>query len=79
MINWQIIGQLLATGVIMLSGPAVIVLLALKKEFSSWKDMLCVNLEFKELLVYSFSMSLSVSFGAISLEYWSLNLSKEKF
>ena len=31
MINWQIIGQLLATGVIMLSGPAVIVLLALKR------------------------------------------------
>jgi hypothetical protein len=31
MINWQIIGQLLSTGVIMLSGPAVIVLLALKK------------------------------------------------
>jgi hypothetical protein len=30
MINWQII-QLLATGLIMLSGPAVIVLLALKK------------------------------------------------
>ena len=31
MINWQIIGQLLSTGVIMLSGPAIIVLLALKK------------------------------------------------
>ena len=31
MINWQIIGQLVATGVIMLSGPVVIVLLALKK------------------------------------------------
>ena len=31
MINWQIIGQLLAVGVIMLSGPAIIVLLALKK------------------------------------------------
>ena len=31
MINWQIIGQLLSTGLIMLSGPAVIVLLALKK------------------------------------------------
>ena len=31
MINWQIIGQLLATGLIMLSGPTVIVLLALKK------------------------------------------------
>jgi hypothetical protein len=31
MINWQVIGQLIATGVIMLAGPAVIVLLALKK------------------------------------------------
>ena len=31
MINCQIIGQLLETGLIMLSGPAVIVLLALKK------------------------------------------------
>jgi hypothetical protein len=31
MINWQIIGQLVSTGVIMLSGPAIIVLLALKK------------------------------------------------
>ena len=31
MVNWQVIGQLLAAGVIMLSGPAVIVLLALKK------------------------------------------------
>ena len=31
MINWQIIGQLLSAGLIMLSGPAVIVLLALKK------------------------------------------------
>lgn len=31
MVNWQIIGQLLATGIIMLSGPVVIVLLALKK------------------------------------------------
>ena len=31
MTTWQIIGQLVATGVIMLSGPAVIVLLALKK------------------------------------------------
>jgi hypothetical protein len=29
MINWQVLGQLIA--VIMLSGPAVIVLLALKK------------------------------------------------
>jgi len=31
MINWQVIGQILSVGVIMLSGPAVIVLLALKK------------------------------------------------
>ena len=31
MINWQIIGKLLAVGTIMLSGPAIIVLLALKK------------------------------------------------
>ena len=31
MVNWQIIWQLLASTVIMLSGPAVIVLLALKK------------------------------------------------
>ena len=31
MINWQVIGQLLATGTIMLSGPTIIVLLALKK------------------------------------------------
>jgi len=31
MINWQILGQLVATGIIMLSGPAIIVLLALKK------------------------------------------------
>jgi hypothetical protein len=31
MINWQVLGQLIATGVIMLAGPAVIVLLALKK------------------------------------------------
>ena len=31
MVNWQILGQLLSTGVIMLSGPAIIVLLALKK------------------------------------------------
>jgi hypothetical protein len=30
MINWQVLGQLIATA-IMLSGPAVIVLLALKK------------------------------------------------
>ena len=32
MVNWQVIGQLIATGVIMLSGPAIIVLLALKKD-----------------------------------------------
>ena len=31
MINWQVLGQLLATGVIMFAGPAIIVLLALKK------------------------------------------------
>ena len=31
MINWQIIGQLLAIGTIMLSGPLIVVLLALKK------------------------------------------------
>jgi len=31
MINWQVIGQLIATATIMLSGPAVIVLLALKR------------------------------------------------
>jgi len=31
MINWQVIGQIIATSVIMLSGPAVIVLLAVKK------------------------------------------------
>ena len=31
MINWQIIGQLLATGLILLAGPTVIVLLALKR------------------------------------------------
>ena len=31
MINWQVIGQILAVGSIMLSGPAIIVLLALKK------------------------------------------------
>jgi hypothetical protein len=31
MINWQIIGQILAVGTIMLSGPVIIVLLALKK------------------------------------------------
>jgi hypothetical protein len=31
MVNWQVIGQLIGTGAIMLIGPAVIVLLALKK------------------------------------------------
>ena len=31
MFNWQVLGQLIATGLIMLSGPAVIVLLAIKK------------------------------------------------
>ena len=31
MINWQVIGQIIATGSIMLAGPAVIVLLAIKK------------------------------------------------
>ncbi len=31
MINWQVIGQIVAAGVIGLAGPAVIVLLALKK------------------------------------------------
>ena len=31
MINWQVLGQLISTGVIMLSGPSIIVLLALKK------------------------------------------------
>ncbi len=31
MFNWQVLGQLIATGVIMLSGPVIIVLLALKK------------------------------------------------
>jgi len=31
MFNWQVLGQLIAIGVILLSGPAVIVLLALKK------------------------------------------------
>nr|YP_009495959.1 hypothetical chloroplast RF12 [Rhizosolenia setigera]AWT38399.1 hypothetical chloroplast RF12 [Rhizosolenia setigera] len=31
MFNWQVVGQLIATGVIMLSGPVIIVLLALKK------------------------------------------------
>ena len=31
MINWQVLGQLIATGVIMLAGPAVIILLASKE------------------------------------------------
>lgn len=31
MVNWQVLGQLIATAAIMLSGPAVIVLLALRK------------------------------------------------
>lgn len=31
MINWQVLGQLIATGVLMLAGPTVIILLALKK------------------------------------------------
>jgi hypothetical protein len=31
MINWQVLGQLIATSTIMLAGPAVIILLALKK------------------------------------------------
>ena len=31
MFNWQALGQLIATGVIMLAGPTIIVLLALKK------------------------------------------------
>jgi hypothetical protein len=31
MINWQVIGQLVATITIMLAGPIVIILLALKK------------------------------------------------
>jgi hypothetical protein len=31
MVNWQVIGQLLATAVIMFAGPTVILLLALKK------------------------------------------------
>ena len=31
MINWQVLGQLIATGIIMLAGPAVIVLLSFKK------------------------------------------------
>ena len=31
MVNWQVLGQLIATGMIILSGVSVIVLLALKK------------------------------------------------
>ena len=31
MVNWPVLGQLIATGVIMLAGPTVIILLALKK------------------------------------------------
>nr|ARO90929.1 photosystem II reaction center protein ycf12 [Corynoplastis japonica] len=31
MINWQVIGQLLSLAIIVLLGPAVIVLLSLKK------------------------------------------------
>ena len=31
MINWQVIGQLIATGAIMLAGPIIIISLALKK------------------------------------------------
>ena len=31
MVNWQVLGQLVATGVIMLAGSALIVLLALKR------------------------------------------------
>jgi len=31
MINWQIIGQIVSVGAIGLAGPAIIVLLALKK------------------------------------------------
>lgn len=31
MFNWQVLGQLIATGVILLAGPVVIILLALKK------------------------------------------------
>ena len=31
MINWQVIGQLISLGVIVLVGPAVIVLLSFKK------------------------------------------------
>ena len=31
MINWQVIGQLLSAGLIVLSGPIVILLISLKK------------------------------------------------
>ena len=31
MINWQVIGQLISLGIIVLIGPAVILLLSLKK------------------------------------------------
>jgi hypothetical protein len=31
MINWQVLGQLIATSAIILTGPAVIILLALKR------------------------------------------------
>jgi hypothetical protein len=31
MINWQVLGQLIATGALMLTGPLVIILLALKR------------------------------------------------
>jgi hypothetical protein len=31
MVNWQVLGQLIATGALMLSGPLVIILLALKR------------------------------------------------
>nr|YP_009399655.1 photosystem II protein psb30 [Digenea simplex]ARW69474.1 photosystem II protein psb30 [Digenea simplex] len=31
MINWQVIGQLVALGIIVLIGPAIIVLLSLNK------------------------------------------------
>nr|YP_009774141.1 photosystem II protein psb30 [Caulacanthus okamurae]YP_010904016.1 photosystem II protein psb30 [Caulacanthus ustulatus]QIZ74758.1 photosystem II protein psb30 [Caulacanthus okamurae]WCH57267.1 photosystem II protein psb30 [Caulacanthus ustulatus] len=31
MVNWQVIGQLISLGVIVLVGPAVIILLSLRK------------------------------------------------
>ena len=31
MVNWQVIGQIVSTGIIMLLGPAIVILLALKK------------------------------------------------